>query len=109
MHGIELSCPLQQCLQKQTAMAAAALCRIHRHRGDVQFIGHQPTAGHTQQSFRRNKPDAEPPGIVQLPPPLLGRPQSIEGVLVQRHTGLQPGRIQTQDLRGRCDARSIDS
>ena len=100
MRGIELSCPLQQCLQKATAMAAAALGRIHRHHGDVQFIGHQPTAGQPQQGFRRNKPNAEPPGIVQLPPPLLGRPQSIEGTLIQSHTGLQPGGVQPQDLRG---------
>ena len=109
MHGIELSCPLQQCLQKQTSMAAATAFWINSHGGDVQFIGNQPTAGHTQQSCRRNKPDAEPPGIVQLPPPLLGRPEAVKGALIQRHTGLLPGRVKAQDLRGRSDARTIDS
>ena len=83
-----LSCPLQQCLQKQTAMAAAALRRIHSHRGDVQFIRHQPTAGHPQQGFRRDEPDAEPPRIVQLPPPLLSGPKTVERLLIQRDTGL---------------------
>ena len=109
MHGTVLSCPLQQCFQKHTSMAAATPVGIHSHRRDVQFIGHHPAAGHPQQGFGLHKTDAEAPGVVQLTPPLLCGPEAVERPLIQCQTGLLPGRVKTQDLRSRSAPCRVDS
>ena len=109
MHGTELSCPLQQCLQKQTSMAAATPFWIHSHGGDVQLIRHQPAAGQPQQGFERDKTDAEAPGVVQFTPPLLCRPEAFKSASIQIDTGLLPRRVKTQDLRDRFAPGRVDS
>ena len=109
MHCTVLSCPLQQCMQKQTSMATATPVGIDSHRSDVKLIGHHPATGHTQQDVDLHNTDAEAPGVVQLPPPLLSCPEAVERPLIQCQTGLLPGRIKTQDLRGLSALYRVDS
>ena len=90
-------------------MAAATPVGIHSHRCDVQLIGHQPAAGHPHQGVGPHKTDAEAPGVVQLPPPLLLGPEAVKRPLIQCQTGLLPGRVKTQDLRSRFAPCRFDS
>ena len=93
-------CPLQQGVEQGTAETAAASIRIHCDGGDVQLIGHEPTAGQTQQALPFDQAETQPLRLLQFAPPLMQVPQTPQAALIQVDAGGQPGIVELDDGDG---------
>ena len=74
--------------------------RRHRHQGDVEFVEHEPAAGHGEQIPSLAQADARPVLLLELTLPLGEAPQAAQGGLVQRQAGMGMARSQREECRG---------
>ena len=88
MQGPLLPGHQKQGLEHPPAHAPALLSGVHRHQGYVQFIYHQPPAGHCQQLLPLAQADPGAPPLLQLALPLGATPQPAEAGLVEAEAGL---------------------
>ena len=88
MQGPLLTGHQKQGLQHPPAQAPPLLSGVHRYQGYVQFVYHQPTAGHRQQLLPLAQADPGAPLLLQLALPLGAAPQTAEAGLVEAEAGL---------------------
>ena len=90
-------------------MSRSAGGRVNRHCGDMQFIRHQPATGQAQQLLTVAEAETETAGLLKLTAPLLRRPETVQGTLIQPETGRQPGAVEIEHDHGESESPASGS